>query len=293
MTTRGRAWASVAMILSAACWGLATVSSKMVLDHLPPFTLLSLQLAGSIGFLWLVVAIQRPAMPLTKQTARGALAGVLEPGLAYGLGVPGLVLTSASNAAIIGAAEPAIVTLLAWLLLGETLSGWRLLSMALASFGVVLVTLNADGAHGTWLGDGLVLGGTAVAALYVLASAQSVRHLAPLPLAALQQTAGFICALLLLAVARLTGFEPPLPPLPWWVLLLALGTGIVQYALAFWFYLLGLQGLPASTAALFLTLIPVFGVGGAWAMLGDGLSLLQLAGCGLVCTALASMAWRT
>ncbi|ANK72926.1 MULTISPECIES: EamA family transporter [Ensifer] len=45
------------------------------------------------------------------------------------------------------------------------------------------------------------------------------------------------------------------------MLALALISGIVQYALAFWLYLIGLKRLPVSTAALFLTLTPVFGIG--------------------------------
>jgi drug/metabolite transporter (DMT)-like permease len=40
--------------------------------------------------------------------------------------------------------------------------------------------------------------------------------------------------------------------------------GLVYYALAFWWYLIGLQRAPASLAALFLNLIPIFGVGGAY-----------------------------
>ena len=47
--------------------------------------------------------------------------------------------------------------------------------------------------------------------------------------------------------------------------------------------------LPAGTAAAILTLIPVFGVGGAMVFLGEELALLQWLGCAIVIAAMAAM----
>jgi drug/metabolite transporter (DMT)-like permease len=81
------------MVLSAGCWGLGTVMSKGALEQLPPLTLLSLQLLASVGFLWMMVALDcfrrsfrsstvmpfKP--PLTWKMTKFALSGLLEPGL--------------------------------------------------------------------------------------------------------------------------------------------------------------------------------------------------------------------
>ena len=70
------------------------------------------------------------------------------------------------------------------------------------------------------------------------------------------------------------------------VVLAAAASGIVQYALAFRFYLTGLRALPVTTAAAFLTLTPVFGVTGAILFLGETLTLLQGLGAVTVIAAL-------
>ena len=47
------------------------------------------------------------------------------------------------------------------------------------------------------------------------------------------------------------------------------------YALAFWLYLSAIRLMPVSIAAQFLSLIPVFGVGGAYLFLGERLTVAQ------------------
>ena len=66
--------------------------------------------------------------------------------------------------------------------------------------------------------------------------------------------------------------------------------GIVQYALAFWFYLLALQRMPANRAGFFLLLIPVFGVAGGVLFLGEEFQVVQ--GIGAI-TILGAVFWIT
>lgn len=284
-------WGAVgAMVASAACWGLATVMTKGALAAVPPFTLLAMQLGASIAFLWAAVLVSRQPVAFGGQSARLALSGLFEPGLSYGLGVPGLALTSASSASVIGASEPAIVSVLAWMFLKERL-GWLMAGLiALAMAGVVLITATSGEANaGSMTGNLLIFAGTLSAGLYVIASRVLVGAIAPLTLAALQQSVGFIFALLLLIAVLAFGFERLPDSLPWNMALLALASGVVQYALAFWFYLIGLKVLSAGTAAAFLTLTPVFGVAGAMLFLGEHLEPLQWLGCGLVVAAMGVM----
>lgn len=286
---RGRRWlATAAVILSAACWGLSTVVTKGLLDEVPPFQVLSVQLAASVSFLWLCVATLRTPLP-RLHNIRGILAsGVLEPGLAYGVGVPGLALTSAANATVIGAAEPAFICALAWIILGARPGRGVAAVLVLAIAGVLMVTLSgAEGlGQGGPLGDALVGLGTAFAALYVVMSSRLLGGISPLGLAAAQQTAGLACVLLLLAAAWGTGFEAP-ASMSFALIIITASTGIVQYALAVWFYLAGLRVLPASVAGLYLALIPVFGMTGAVLVLGEGISAVQAAGALLVIGAIA------
>ncbi|GAB1584768.1 EamA family transporter [Phyllobacterium phragmitis] len=165
---RPKFWQAIsAMVLSAACWGLATVMTKGALLAIPPFLMLTMQLSASIAFLWLAVGLTQQTVHLDKGVTRLALSGVLEPGLSYGVGVPGLALTSAAAASVIGATETALVTLFAWLMLKERLKFHLLVMIAVAMSGVMLITASAaEGVGGgSAVGNLLVLLGTVFAAL--------------------------------------------------------------------------------------------------------------------------------
>lgn len=283
---RQRGVAVLAAILSAACWGSATVMSKGVLEHMPPMTLLAVQLTASITVLWLAVLVLRSRVRFDCSTRRASLSGLLEPGLAYTLGIIGLALTTASSAALIGAAEPLFILLLAWLILKERIGAPTLSLAAIATLGLVLVVApDATGLtrQGSLVGDTLILVGTFFAAIYVIATRRLVNTIEPLPLSALQHSVGFAWTLGVLAVALLTGLATlGLGGLSLPVLLLAVASGVIQYALAFWLYLFALQSLPANVAGFYLTLIPVFGIAAAFIFLGEVLSGSQWIGAVLI-----------
>lgn len=279
-----------AMVLSAACWGSATVMSKGALEAFSPPVLLTLQLGASITFLWVAVVATGQKTGLDAGARLAALSGLLEPGLAYALGTFGLMLTTAGNASLIATTEPLLIVVLAWLLFRERVSARTSAAILAAMVGVGMVT----GAHGagaarTAFGDALVVLGTLFAALYVVVTSRFVTRIAPLPLAALQQSVGLAFSLaFVLGWSSFTTFQLELARADLSVIGLALVSGIVQYALAFWLYLIGLQRLAASTAALLLTLIPVFGLSGAVIFLGESIQVLQASGAVIIVIAVAS-----
>jgi drug/metabolite transporter (DMT)-like permease len=62
-------------------------------------------------------------------------------------------------------------------------------------------------------------------------------------------------------------------------------SGVLYYALAFWFYLQGLARVQASMAGVFINLIPIFGIGGAYLFLGERLAPAQWLGAGAILAA--------
>ena len=68
-------------------------------------------------------------------------------------------------------------------------------------------------------------------------------------------------------------------------------SGVLYYGLGFWFYLTGLRLVPASYAAAFLPLIPLFGLAGGY-LVGERLSPVQWVGTALVVTATLAIAAR-
>jgi drug/metabolite transporter (DMT)-like permease len=259
-----RALAVAAMVGSAACWGGATVMTKGALAAIPPFTLLALQLTASVAVLWAAVPLLRAGIGPLRPALRRASTGVFEPGLAYAVGVPGLALTTAGNASVVAAIEPVFVILIVWAVFGLRPDRIVVGAVAVAVVGVSLVSVPDLSGFGVGdvRGDALVLLGTAFAAVYVVTSSRLVVATAPHLLTCLQQTVGLAVALLVLAIALSTGFESLPGAVAPGMLLLAISSGIVQYALAFWLYLVGLRRLPVFLAGLFLTLTPLFGLGG-------------------------------
>lgn len=286
--------ATLAMIGSAAAWGSATVLTKGILDYTPPFTLLSLQMAASVTVLALAVLIQGRWPRRDAEARRAGLTGLLEPGMAYMVGVPGVALTTAGAASLIAATEPALVVLVAWFVLSLRPDRRMVGATVAAMIGVALVTATGTGgetADRRLTGDLLILLGTGFAALYVVVSSRHVARIAPLDLALAQQSVGLVFVLAVTAGAIALRLEPlNLPSGP--VLLLALGSGVLQYALPFWLYLTAVQVIPVSRAALYLTMTPVFGVLGGVIFLNEAVTGLQAAGAAIILAAITAVTRR-
>jgi drug/metabolite transporter (DMT)-like permease len=107
-------------------------------------------------------------------------------------------------------------------------------------------------------------------------------------LVALQQTTALVWAGLIWPF-ELQAAKADLAAISLETWLWAVVSGIVYYALAFWFYIVGLKKIPASLAGLFLNLIPIFAIGGAYIFLGERLGAIQWAGAILILVAVAAM----
>jgi drug/metabolite transporter (DMT)-like permease len=111
----------------------------------------------------------------------------------------------------------------------------------------------------------------------------------PVLLVALQQTAALLWALLIWPLELWPAEMTRLTAISSSAWLWAGASSIVYYALAFWFYIIGLKRIPASLAGLFLNLIPIFAVGGAYLFLAERLAAVQWAGAALILVAVMAM----
>ena len=69
----------------------------------------------------------------------------------------------------------------------------------------------------------------------------------------------------------------------------ALGSGVLYYSAAYWFYLSSLRRVPAPIAAASFYLVPVFGVAGGFGLLGDALSAWQWGGVAITAVAVVTI----
>lgn len=157
--------ATTRLALLGACflWAISFVATKIALVVVPPLTVVSLRLlVASVCFLPLLVLTGRWRR-ITDRTDLVKLVGLslFGAGLHYGFQTVGLLTTNASNASVYVATGPITIALLAVLLLGERLNAVKMLGIAVAVAGVLVVmgprTVLGFELSGDLAGDLLVL----------------------------------------------------------------------------------------------------------------------------------------
>lgn len=283
--------AVAALVAAAACWGLGTVASKQVVDDVAPLTLLPLQLAASCVLLLLLILVRRERFAWTPPMHRLAALGVLNPGIAYALGLVGLTTITASMAVLLWALEPVVILLLAALVLREHIPAALAASVAVAITGVLLVVYQ-PGATGEPVGITLTLVSIGFCALYSVLTQRLMLDDSSLTVVLAQQAAALGFAVVLATVVGMaggTGWD--LGGLGAGAWLGAAASGVLYYGLGFWFFVTGLRQVPASYAGAFLPLIPVFGVAAGY-LTGERLEPRQWLGAVIIVAATAAIALR-
>ncbi|MFN8442809.1 MAG: DMT family transporter [Caldilineaceae bacterium] len=277
-------WAVLALIAAAACWGVATVITKSILTSIPPITLLVMQLFVSVLLLWLLVYLSNHVPEKHSHLLPLGLLGWLNPGISYTLSLIGMTTTTASVSTLLWATEPVLILVLAWLLLGEQLTPKLIAFSAIALGGVILIggstLLGPTG--GNVHGSSLILLGVLCCAFYTVLARRFASYCSPLFAVALQQSFALGWALAIWPFElHVTGSEAflHLSTADW---LRAGASGLLYYALAFWFYLSGLSRVSATVAGACINLIPVFGVSGAFLFLQERLTTSQWLGAGAI-----------
>jgi drug/metabolite transporter (DMT)-like permease len=126
-------------LAAASIWGGMYVVSKVVLDVIPPFSLVALRLLLGILTLLIVVALWKSPKPHRKQILEIFGVGFIGYGVSLSLQFIGTKLSTASNGALITSATPAFVLVFAAVLLGERITARKLLALTIATLGVLAV----------------------------------------------------------------------------------------------------------------------------------------------------------
>lgn len=263
-----RAFGILAGLTAAAIWGGMYVVSKVVLEFIPPFTLLTLRLVlGALALAGIFVLSKVPRGP-----ARGRWGvvgvGIVGFGVSVGLQFVGTSLSSAATAALITSASPAFIWLFGVLLLGEPITGRRLGALALATLGVVAVLRPAapELGPGTLLGNLALLGAALTWGLYSVLVKIVSRDRTTIEVSLLAFLGGMVVSLPLSAVEGV-GIPAAARTLP--VLAGVLYLGLVSTALAMYLWNRSLALLDAGVVSILFFAQPVVGVGLGALLLGE------------------------
>jgi probable blue pigment (indigoidine) exporter len=276
------------LVGSAACWGVGTAISKQAVADLPPLTLLAVQLGVSVAVLALVGLARGERIRTAAGEGRIARLGLLNPGLAYALGLLGLTQISASLSVLIWAAEPILILILAALLLRERMPAWLigLSVMAMAGLGLVLIGPTLSGAA---LGVVISTTGVLCCAIYTIAARRWIAASdSTFAVVLAQQAYAFALALVLVLAVAAAGVPIGPTAVTAATVVSSIASGLLYYALAYWLYLSALREMPASIASTSFYLIPVFGLVAASA-LGERLASSQWVGAVVAIAAVAGI----
>jgi drug/metabolite transporter (DMT)-like permease len=155
------------------------VVSKVVLDIIPPFALVSIRLFLGALTLALVLLI-RGFPPMTREQFLQVLGvGFVGYGVSLSLQFLGTKLSTAANGALVTSATPAFVLVFASLLLKEKITRLRLIALLLATLGVVAVVdpRSAQLQPDLFLGNLALIGAAITWALYSVLVRKATRNL--------------------------------------------------------------------------------------------------------------------
>jgi drug/metabolite transporter (DMT)-like permease len=264
-------------LAAASIWGGMYVVSKVVLEIIPPFTLVSIRLV--LGALTLLIVLLVRGFPkISRQQCLQVLGvGFVGYGISLSLQFLGTKMSTAANGSLVTSATPAFVLIFAWLLLQERITHLRLTSLVLATLGVLAVIdprsarLNPE----LFLGNLALIGAAITWALYSVLVRKATQNLDVLPFS---------------LIAFLGGLPVTVPAGTWETGTIGIGEitlgvmggilflGVISTALAMVLWNTAFALVDASLASLTFFAQPVVGTLLGWLFLGEQVTPLFLLG---------------
>lgn len=267
---------------AAAIWGGMYVVSKVVLEVIPPFALLSVRLVLGAAALGVIILFQKEKAHFTKeQFWQSVRVGFVGYGISLGFQFVGTKLSTASNGALVTSATPAFVLIFAPLLLGEKNTARKISALIISTLGVIAVIdpRTAELSPTLFWGNISLLCAALTWALYSVL----VRKVS--------QNGNLLVSS---AVMLLGGLPSSLVFGAWEVNTQGLGTisigiiggllflGIISTALAMFLWNYAFAELPAAVASLTFFAQPVVGTLLGWFFLAEAITPLFLVGGALI-----------
>ncbi len=264
-------WGIAAGLLAAAIWGGMYVVSKLVLNVVPPFTLLSLRLVLGIVCLGVILGLTGGTRLRRHQVRSILLVGLLGFGISIGLQFVGTRLTGAANASLVTSASPVFIMLFGVLILGERASRQRGLALLLAFLGVLSVSdpRTAMPWGGSLAGNLALLGAALTWGLYSVLVRQVSQTAGTVQVSLFAFLGGLPMAIGMSVVERT---RLPLGEVTPLIVAGIFYLGVISTALAMYLWNKSLQLLEAGVVSVLFFAQPVVGVGLGALLLDEQLS---------------------
>ncbi|MDK2942462.1 MAG: hypothetical protein PWP56_1975 [Acetobacterium sp.] len=265
--------------------GSAVVVSKMMVTSVPVF--LATELGILIGLIFLLIVtfvIKKEHHQLDIKTVGVLLGQALAGIVLYRVFIFwGLQLTSAANSGLISSSGPAIVVILAFFLLKETISKNNAIGLALVIVGLLCINLYTyfkEGAlDSSVLGNFLILIAVIGEGLFSVLSKIKCIPMSPVYRTTLVAAMAFIC---LLPFAIHDAWDFPFAKMSLQTILCICYYGVFVSFISYVLWFQGIEKVTASNAAIFTSVVPVSSIILAAILLNEKIQLSHLLGMSLI-----------
>ena len=270
----------VMLVFMALLFSGAFITGKLAVLEFPAFSLIFFRFLIALPFIFAVLYWKEPTklLPNKKEWPWLILLGIIGTFFYHGLFFLCLKYTTAINSSLIGATNPMITSLIAYLFCQERMGLAQVIGIALSFFGVVMVVTDGGTlfARGMQFNPGDVLMVLAVCcmAVYSLISRHVMQRYGLSPIMITAYTF-LVCTVVSIPFVL---WENPATywnslTLGGWlaVLYMALFASVGGYL----FQMIGIQQIGASRSAIFMNLVPVFAIVQSVIFLGESFSLAK------------------
>ncbi len=272
----------IAGLAAASIWGGMYVVSKVVLEVIPPFSLLTIRLIMGALALGIVIYFRDKRSgqiaTITKEFFwTSFLVGFVGYGISLGFQFVGTKLSTASNGALVTSATPAFVLLFAPFLLGEKATPRRIIALVISTLGVLAVIdpRNAELSPSLFWGNMSLLAAALTWALYSVL-VRKVAKSADLLTSSTIMLLGGVPSSIAFAIWELN--SQGIGEITLGIVGGLLFLGIISTAVAMFLWNYAFAELPAAVASLTFFAQPVVGTLLGWLFLSEQITPLFLAG---------------
>ena len=271
----------IAGLAAASIWGGMYVVSKVVLEVIPPFSLLAIRLILGAVSLGIVIYFRRKLNSSTTADKNifwpSFWVGVVGYGISLGFQFVGTKLSTASNGALVTSATPAFVLLFAPFILKEKNTTKRIIALIISTIGVLAVIdpRTADFSSSLFLGNMSLIAAALTWALYSVL-VRKVSTSADILISSTIMLIGGIPSSMAISVWEINtiGIGDITPGIIGGVLFL----GIISTAIAMFLWNYAFAKLPAANASLTFFAQPIVGTLLGWFFLGETITPLFILG---------------
>lgn len=283
---------SLLLILTAMIWGSAFVAQSVGMEYVEPFTFTAVRnvigacvLLPCIGLMEKMRGgeLQQKSKEKKKQTDRTLLVGGVSCGVllfvASNLQQFGIQYTTVGKAGFITAMYIVLVPILGIFL--KKKAGMRVWSGVLLAVAGLYLLCMTDNGFSLQKGDFLMLVCALVFAMHILVIDYYTAKVDGVKMSCIQ----FLICGILSGVCMLLFENPDMTRIlqAWMPILYA---GVLSSGVGFTLQIVGQKGMNPTVASLLMSLESVFSVVAGWIILGQALSVRELAGCGLMFAAI-------